>query len=138
MTFNKETILICKAGIASNEALITLTSKRLMLTQDDAQAQAFRMTIKTLKAERAVVVHACNGNREKARRWLARFRERGTDEIEHALEVGDFNVNVVVYKHIDDTFETHSTYKGTDRAYKEAYDNIMRIYNSLKQLVDRM
>lgn len=129
MTFNKETILICKAGIASNEALITLTSKRLMLTQDDAQAQAFRMTIKTLKAERAVVVHACNGNREKARRWLARFRERGTDEIEHALEVGTRSGY---------TFETHSTYKGTDRAYEEAYDNIMRIYNSLKRLVDRM
>ena len=136
MTFNEETILNCKEAIASNEALITLTSKRLMLTQDDAQAQAFRMSIKTLKAERAVVVHACNGNREKARRWLARFRERGTDEIEHALEGGDFNV--VFYEHIDDTFETHSTCKGTDRAYKEAYDNIMRIYNSLKQLVDRM
>jgi hypothetical protein len=110
-------------------------SMQLMLTQDDAQAQAFRMIIKTTKAQRAVVVHACNGNREKARRWLARFRERGTDQLEFALEVGDFNV---VVNKPSGTFETHTTKEGTDRAYKEACDSIMRIYNNLKRLVDRM
>lgn len=132
MTFNKETILNCKEAIASHEALITAISTQLMLTQPGAQAQAFRMCMETTKAQRAVVVHACNGNREKARRWLARFRERGTDQLEHALEMGDFNV---VATNPDGTLEI---LEGTDRAYKEACDGIMHIYNNLKRLVDGM
>ena len=136
MTFNKETILNCKEAIASNEAIITAISLLLLKTpQDCAQVQAYHMTIKTTKAQRAVVVHACNGNRKQARKWLVKFSERSTDQLEYLLEVDDFNF---VVNRPDDTVERHTTKEGTDRAYKEACDTFMRIYNNLKRLVDGM
>jgi hypothetical protein len=84
------------------------------------------------KMQRCVIVHALNGNKKKAERWLGKF-VRATSEIGEAMSdspMSYLNVNP------DDSIDEDT--QKNENSYKCWMDERMKTYNTLRQLVESM
>jgi hypothetical protein len=102
----------------------------------DAKLKSLEMSLKMMKAQRCVVVHALNGNKAKAESWLGKFFAI-VNEVEESMYESPMPYHSVG-RETDGEWSIKGSNKGNENSYKIFMDERMQTYNRLKDTVDCM